>query len=269
MMDTNLPGLHRFQTAAAYYLAGRPAYAALLIRHVALLAGLDRSHRVMDLGCGPGQLAIAFTPFAGEIVAVDPEPAMLHVAAQEAARAKATVHFIEGSSADLGPAFGAFRLAVMGRSFHWMDRARTLDQFDRLIEADGAIALFGDGHPELPENDWQLPFRDIIRRYSADDEMWKARRSPDWLRNEPILLASAFPSLERVTVIERRQTPVERFVDRAFSMSITSPGRLGAEKAAELAREIGELMTSHATDGKVTEIVESAALIARRSMPPD
>ena len=50
----------RFRSAAAHYLRGRPAYSDALIRDVALLCGLDGTGRLLDLGCGPGQLARAF-----------------------------------------------------------------------------------------------------------------------------------------------------------------------------------------------------------------
>jgi SAM-dependent methyltransferase len=267
MTQSTLIGLNRFHTAAPHYLQGRPAYAPLLIRHVALLCGLEPSHRVLDLGCGPGPLAIAFAPYAGEVVAIDPEPEMLRLAAEEAARAGAAIRVIAGSSADLGPHLGRFRLVVMGRSFHWMDRADTLARLDAMIDREGAVVLFGDRHPELPENGWALAYREVIRRYSADDEIWSRRRLPDWLRNEPFLLASAFGALERVSVTERRETPLDGFVARAFSMSSTSPGRLGDAKAAALAAEIRALMAGHATAGRVAEIVESTALIARRAAP--
>ena len=71
---------------------------------------------------------------------------------------------------------------------------------------------------------------------------------------------------ERISIIERRFTAVERFTDRALSLSITSPERLGA-KADELSSEIGELMAKFALEGVVTEVVESTALIARRNSP--
>jgi len=67
----------RFRSAAQYYLAGRPFYSSLLIRRV---VGLNATHRVLDLGCGPGQLAAAFGPFVGEVIALDPEPEMLEIA---------------------------------------------------------------------------------------------------------------------------------------------------------------------------------------------
>jgi 2-polyprenyl-3-methyl-5-hydroxy-6-metoxy-1,4-benzoquinol methylase len=93
----------RFRTAAAHYLQGRPAYAAGLFPRIARTCGLGPDHRVMDLGCGPGQIAMALAPFAGEVVGIDPEPEMLAVAAETAERAGVRVALQQGSSYDLGP----------------------------------------------------------------------------------------------------------------------------------------------------------------------
>src|SRR5690349_11873316 len=138
---------HRFRSAAEHYRKGRPPYALALFDRVATRLGLNRAHAVLDLGCGPGQLALGFARLAGTVTAVDPEPEMLRIAAADAAEAGFEIRFLEGSSYDIGPTLGRFRLAVIGRAFHWMDRADTLQRLDGMIEADGALALFGDRHP--------------------------------------------------------------------------------------------------------------------------
>ena len=264
MTPSDASPLHRFESAAPYYLAGRPAYSPRLIRRVALLCGLTRTHRLMDLGCGPGPLAVAFAPLVAEVLAIDPEAAMLRAGEAHAARAGVSVRFIRGSSQDLGPQLGTFRLVSIGRAFHWMDRVRTLEQLDERVEPEGAIALFGDRYPQLPENAWHDSYRTLLEGYQVDDAGRAERRSPDWPGHDAVLLASPFNCLERISVIERRQTPVETLVERAFSMSSTAPARLGA-KAEELALRIRDLMRSHALEGHVSEVIEMEALIARRA----
>ena len=118
----------RFRTAARHYLAGRPPYAARLIEDVAKFCGLSLRHHLLDLGCGPGQLAKAFAPKVGSVLGIDPEPEMLALAGQDAAP---NIEWRQGSSHDLGPELGRFQLATMGRSFHWMDRVETLRRLDR------------------------------------------------------------------------------------------------------------------------------------------
>src|SRR5215472_284873 len=145
MAEAELFQPRRFRSAAQHYLAGRPAYSPRLIRHVAQFTGLTTNNRVLDLGCGPGMLAGAFAPLAGEVIAVDPEPEMLRIAETEFGGIW-RISFVHGSSFDLSPALGYFRLVTMGRSFQWMDRVETLRRLDKLIEPGGTVALFNSGY---------------------------------------------------------------------------------------------------------------------------
>src|SRR5690242_18987392 len=48
-----------YQGSATYYIHGRPAYSPALVPTLAAELGLDGSGRLLDVGCGPGVLAIA------------------------------------------------------------------------------------------------------------------------------------------------------------------------------------------------------------------
>jgi SAM-dependent methyltransferase len=255
----------RFESAAPHYLQGRPPYAPALFRRVAELSGLASRHRVLDLGCGPGLLAGGLAYFAGSVLAMDPEPGMLAIGAARIEGVLTNVTFLQGSSYDLGPElgerYGPFHLVSIGRAFHWMDRAETLSRLDRLVTADGGVALFSDIHPDVPDNAWVKEFRAIRQRYSEESEAeW--RRS-DWPTHEAILLASPFCRLERIGVIERRRVPQARIVDRVLSMSTTSRTRIGA-RAEQLAAEVAALAERVAKQGWIDEVVESVALVAIR-----
>lgn len=249
----------RFSSAARHYLAGRPPYAARLVRRVAALAGLSRRHRVLDLGCGPGQLARALAPLAGQVVAMDPEPEMLRVA-RDASAGIGNIRFVSGGSDELSPALGRFRLVAMGRSFHWMDRAETLRRLDRMIEPGGGIALFHTDPVQVPENAWVERFRAVRQRYDLHEPR---QHGPGWLRHEAFLLDSPFCVVDGCSALERRRIAAETLIDRAFSMSRTAPARLGGH-AAGLERELRLLLAEIAPDGQLTEVVESSALLARR-----
>jgi SAM-dependent methyltransferase len=212
----------------------------------------------MDLGCGPGQLARAFAPIAGEIVALDPEPEMLRVA-QAASAGFGNIDWRSGGSDDLSPALGRFRLVCMGRSFHWMDRPETLRRLDGIIEPGGAVALFHDTHPELPDNGWYGGYREILQRYSGDGSFRARRQVSGWVRHEGVLLDSAFARIEQIGVYERRETSVDVLVERALSMSSTSRARLG-ERADEM---IAELRAS-LPPGDLREVIASQATLAWR-----
>src|SRR5262249_42306997 len=159
-------------------LLGRPPYPAALIRRVAQVCGLAGTSRVLDLGCGPGPLALALAPLVGEVVGIDPEPEVLRVAREEAVRAGLRIEVREGASDDLGAAPGVFRLVVIGRAFHWMDRQQTLLGLDQLIEPEGAVVLFDDNHPKVPDNRWVETFDRLIDHHAGADPARAARRAP-------------------------------------------------------------------------------------------
>jgi len=256
---------HRFRSAAQHYRTGRPPYAAALFDRVAERVGLTRDSAVLDLGCGPGQLALGFARRAGAVTAIDPEPEMLHIAAAQAAEAGYEIRFIEGSSYDIGPALGRFRLTAIGRAFHWMDRADTLTRLDGMIEADGALALFGDHYPDVPENAWRAVYNAVLDHYSAEDSARRQRKAADWPAHETVLLASPFSRLERIGVIESRRTPVAHIEDRLLSLSSVSRDKIGARADAMVA-ELREKLAPFVIEGTIAEVVESEALIAMR--PP-
>jgi SAM-dependent methyltransferase len=264
----------RFRGAAGHYRSGRPAYAPALFERVAARIGLTRRHAVLDLGCGPGQLALGFARLAGAVTAMDPEPEMLRLAGEAAAESAAesvaeagqSIRFVEGSSYDLGPALGRFHLTAIGRAFHWMDRPDTLDRLDRLIEPGGALALFADRHPEVPDNDWQTAYNAVLDKYAAEDGARRQRKAADWPRHEQVLLDSPFSQLERIGVIERRRTPLASIVDRVLSLSSVSRDRIGTQ-ADSMVAELRAALAPHVIEDAITEVVESEALVALRPEP--
>jgi SAM-dependent methyltransferase len=249
----------RFRTAAHHYLAGRPGYAPHAIARVIELCGVKAEDRVLDLGCGPGQLARAFAPFVSEVVGIDPEPEMLRLARH---KGPDNALWIESSSYDIGPHLGRFGLATMGRSFHWMDRVDTLGRLDEIVTPGGAVVLFSVSHPDVPDNAWRAEYSAVIERYAGDEER-RRRRGPGWVSHTALLLDSAFSEVEEVSVIQRRSLTAARLLDRALSMSSTSRGRLGA-RAEDLLRELTVVVARLAPSGDLGEVVATNALMARR-----
>jgi hypothetical protein len=150
---------------------------------------------------------------------------MLEAARANAMNAQVDVRFLRGSSYEIGAHLGRFKLVTIGRAFHWMDRAETLRALDALIEPGGGVALFGETYPEVPANAWRQSFQDSIDRYSTEDPARPKIRAA--ASNESVLLSSSFDHLERISVLEERRTPIERFVDRALSFASTWHGRPG------------------------------------------
>ncbi len=261
MTDTARPGL--FSGNVAFYERYRLGYPDRLLRRVVALAGVAPGDSVLDLGTGTGMLAIPFARLGLRVTALDPEPAML-AAAQAAAQASGVaVDFRAGGSDDLTPGMGPFRLVAMGRSFHWMDRAATLEMLDRIVTPEGGVALFHDAHPPVDENRWFKTLYDVARKFGRDESEHVRERNGGHRRYEPFLFASAFTELDWLSVTIRRALTIDDIVGRAFSMSTCSPDRLG-DRREEFAHTLRAALRELSPDGTFAEVAELVALLARR-----
>jgi SAM-dependent methyltransferase len=116
----------RFATTVALYEELRPPYSAEFFHAAAQRLSLGKQHSLIDLGTGPGLLALGFAPYGGRIVGVDPEPAMIAAARKAALRASQPLTLIESRAEDLPAGIGSFDVVTIGRALHWMDRDATL-----------------------------------------------------------------------------------------------------------------------------------------------
>ncbi len=254
----------RFRTTAASYARFRLGYPDRLIRRVIAQTGLKPGDPVLDLGSGPGLLALPFAAAGMAVTAVDPEPEMLEALNNDAIPAKLAIRTCEVSSYNLPAGFGPFRLVTMGRAFHWMDRAATAAALDRLVVPGGALAFFDDETLKTVENRWRTVLDTVAARFGADASPHRIeRKNPDHRSHESVLLESPFPLLETAGVIVRRSLSADDIVGLAGSLSVTSPQALGERAAAfedELRRELAVL----SPEGRFLQISRVSALIARR-----
>jgi ubiquinone/menaquinone biosynthesis C-methylase UbiE len=246
-----------FAPTVAYYDRYRLAYPDRLIARVIGLVGLAPGDAVLDLGCGTGMLAVAFAGSGMAVTAMDPEPAMLDEARWRVQDARLAATFRQGGSQDLDGGMGPFRLATLGRAFHWMDRAAALSQLDKIVVPDGGVALFHDAHPPVEENGWFKVLCDVQARYR------RGVRRGGHKRYEPFLFASPFCEIDSLSVTIRHALTVEAIVGRAFSMSASSPQSLG-ETRQEFAQALSAALRESSPDGKFTEVVELVCVLARR-----
>src|SRR5262249_59155780 len=144
----------RFATTVPLYEKFRPPYPAEFFRVRCLRSGLRTEHRLIDLGTGPGLLAVGFSPHVGHIVGVDPEPAMLAAAAKAAARIGQDFTLIESKAEALPRDVGQFDVVTIGRALHWMASEPTAALLWRLVAPAGVILVSGPNCVTDGRNPW-------------------------------------------------------------------------------------------------------------------
>ena len=73
--------------SAAYYVQGRVPYTQELVDALVAELTLDGSGRLLDVGCGPGSLALLLAPLFEHATGLDADPHMLAEAERQAAAA--------------------------------------------------------------------------------------------------------------------------------------------------------------------------------------
>ncbi|KAL1412444.1 hypothetical protein Q8F55_000189 [Vanrija albida] len=140
---------------AAGYLASRPTYPAraydLIVAYHRLRGG--QTGHALDLGCGPGFMALNLAPHFERVTALDPSAKMVAVGVQPQPPA-AKITYGVGTSEDLGAAGiapGSVDLVVAGQAAHWFDHARTWPQLARALRPGGSGygELTFPAHPAL------------------------------------------------------------------------------------------------------------------------
>ena len=166
----------RFATTVALYEELRPPYPPCFFREVAQRLAFGKQHALIDLGTGPGLLALGFAPYVGRIVGVDPEPAMLAAADNAAEQASQAFTLIAGKTEDLPDNIGGFDVVTIGRALHWMDREATLARLERLVAPAGVILVCASYSATDGRNPW-LDDYNTARRAWSKESLWSESSS--------------------------------------------------------------------------------------------
>jgi len=214
-----------------YYAKYRPTIPEEVISVIVEHFDIRPTDRVLDIGCGTGQVALAMEGKCGEMVCLDPDPEMLKWAKKTTEGFKTKLIWFNYGAEDLRKTkerLGIFKLATICRSFHWMDQEQVLDILDDLIEEDGGVAVFGDKSLWTGGEEWQQAVKKAVQRF-----LGKERRAgkgkfevPDKLWGD-IMARSAFRFIAIHDVPIERSWDAESIIGYLFSTSFAAPHLFG------------------------------------------
>ncbi len=258
-----------FAGTAYYYARYRPPYPDVFFEHVAERFGLDGTGRLLDVGCGTGQIAIPFAPYFAEVVGLDPDPSMLAEAARVAREANVSnVRWIQGRDRDLiqfAGEIGNVRLSTFGRAFHWMEQDATLRALDQIIEPDGGVVVCSDAERIWRiSGDWQHATQEVIRRWlggvrRAGSGTYNVRHAPF----TETLEASAFSEVEYFQTEVERFPTIDDIVGYLYSTSFCSHHVLG-DKQEAFEADLRQTLGAINPEGRFSERLGFDAWLARR-----
>ena len=253
-----------FAGTAWHYARYRPGYPEAFFADVVARFRLDGTGRLLDLGCGTGQLTVPLAGHVAEALGVDPEPEMLVEAADRARESNVTnVTWAQGSSEDLPGEFGRFKLVTMGRSFHWMDRERVLTAIDGMVDADGGVVMANDSCLVRPVTAWQRAVEELQPRFLPPDELPSPSLASSGEPHESILSRSPFPNVHREIHEFTREWTVDRILGYLYSTSLPLLRLLGDRRAA-FEQEVAAALLAIEPGGRFIEPVSLEVHTATR-----
>jgi len=219
---------------AAY--EARPPYPESLVALILEATGVP-SPRILDLGCGTGELTRRLAASAGSIVAVDRSPRMVAAAKASVNGCHPNIAWIVGD-ADNAPIAGPFDLAIAAESFHWFDWPATCARIGQVVPSQRLLIVEGREEIGTP---WADALAELIAKHSTNREF------------EPYDLVDELVSRGLFTVSDRQRLgpepftqSVEDYIRSIHSRNGFSLDRMSVDSARAFDTSVRAMVMSHA-----------------------
>lgn len=255
------PDASPFASAAQYYDRFRAPYAQAAIDFIVERYNLSEGVRVLDLGCGPGTIAIQLSHIVAEVVAVDPDADMIAEGRRLAASTgRLNIQWLQSRAEDISPEAGPFQVTTIGQAFHWMDRDEVLRKLAILTAHGGGLALVNPGK-RRPQESWEPVANQIVATFLAPQAR-HPKSNPQEPEHEPALRRSEyffdFTAHEFPSTITR---DVSSIIGCIYSKS-NSARPLFGDNAKMFEAELSRALLSLNPAGVFNEHVETEVVIA-------
>jgi len=237
----------------------RPTYPAPTFQLLANLIG-EQAGRVLDVGCGSGNLTRPLAACVEHIDAVDISQPMLQCARTLPGGDAPNIRWLLGRAEDaiLQPPYA---LITAGECIHWLDPDVVFPRFAGLLTPQGVLAIANlEYQPEPP---WQEGYQALVKRFSSNSTFL------------PIDLIATFEQRglfqklgEALTAPEPLQQPVEAFIASQHARSSLSLDTLGPQRALQFEREMRELLEPFAREHLLTMQIAGHLVWGKPCAPP-
>jgi ubiquinone/menaquinone biosynthesis C-methylase UbiE len=129
-----------FDEVAAEYDRRRPTYPDELIASACRLAGIGSGDRVLEVGCGSGQLTRSLLARGLRVAALDPGPRLISLAEQNL-EGCGELEFVNARFEDAQVPESHYRAVFSASAFHWIDPEVSWQNAARVLVPGGTLAL--------------------------------------------------------------------------------------------------------------------------------
>lgn len=257
-MQVNAASL--FKGTAWHYARYRRPYSPQIFADILSYYKLDGTGRLLDLGCGTGELILPLSKFFKEAIGIDASADMLAEATAKTKREKVqNVSWIEGKAEDIVFSSAPIRLTTAGVSFHWMNQPIVLEKVYDATEKCGGMVIIGDTSPvrgkEKTEN-WKMKRKELIVKYLGEERRAGDNLHKDFIPEKRLFKKLIAESPFKTFEFKEYEYATERNIDEivGFLWSTSYAGRrLFGDQANEFEQELRHELLKLVPSNKFTE----------------
>lgn len=243
----------RFTGRAGGYDQHRPTYPSAAID--AVLSGLGGSGPIVaaDIGAGTGISSRLLAERGVRVIAVEPNRSMLEFGAS---RGDALIEWRCATGEATGLGHGSVDVVLCAQAFHWLDHARALAEFARVLRVGGRAAVVWNVHDEA--DGFTAAYRAVVARHALESP-----RSPSFTGHEktPRFEGAAWRDARSLVFAHEQSLDAAGLVGRAASSSYCAAEGDGH---AALARDLDALHARWAREGVVRIRYQTRVYVAER-----
>lgn len=155
----------RFSDRVENYIKYRPGYPDEIIPMLQLEIGLMADDVIADIGSGTGISAKLFLENGNTVYAVEPNEPM-RKAAEGLLSEFDNFYSIHGSSEQTNLKDNSIDLIVCAQAFHWFDRQKTKQEFQRIANNGSHLCLIWNDRKETEP--FQIDYEKLIQEFAID-----------------------------------------------------------------------------------------------------
>ena len=237
----------QFRDAAmAEAYAARPPYPAVLDPLFVELCGGDEA-RILDLGCGPGELARRLAATVASVVAIDQSARMIDrgrtLPGGDAPNLRWIVGRVEEAALD-----GPFTGALAAESFHWFDWHALVPRLAQWIPSRRLILA----ERREARSPWTGEIAALLARFSTNRDFEPFDLVDELIKRRLYRVQGRLPLRPQPFT-----QPLEDYVTSFHSRNGFSRDRMGAANAQAFDDAVRAAMAPYVTEGRVTLSIET------------
>ncbi|AXB47696.1 class I SAM-dependent methyltransferase [Amycolatopsis albispora] len=252
------------------YAEYRRGYRPAEIEFLATRFALGEHAKVLDLGCGTGQLTIPLAGHAGCAIGLDPSADMLTHARRKAKEAGVgNTAWLVGYDSDIGDLEAllgeeSLRLVTIGQALHWMAAETVFTALWPLLEPGGGIAVVANGTPVWTQDaPWAPALRETASKWLGPlsfPTCGTSRAERD--RYAELLVRTGYTEVGEHRADYREVFGIDEFIGSFYSAAPRD--RLAPEQWDSFDQDLRQALAAAQPDGRFTEAVPVRILTGRK-----